>query len=37
MRVGLPVEHGIVQWQYDNTVGCLCKALEGEQGVVVGF
>jgi hypothetical protein len=34
MRVGLPVERGIVQ--YDNTVGGLGKALEDEQGVEVG-
>ncbi len=34
MRVGLPVERGIVK--YDNTVGSLGKALESEQVVVVG-
>jgi hypothetical protein len=35
MRVGLPVERGIVK--YDNTVGSLGKALEDEQGVVKGL
>ncbi len=35
VRVGLPVERGIVQ--YHDTVGGLGKALEGEQGVVVGM
>ncbi len=34
MRVGLPVERSIVQ--YNDTVGSLGKAFEGEKGVVVG-
>jgi len=34
MRIGLPVERGIVQ--YDNTAGSLGKALEGEKVVVEG-
>jgi hypothetical protein len=34
MCVGLPVERGVVH--YDDTVGSLGKALEGEKGIVVG-
>ncbi len=32
VRVGLPVERGIVQ--YNDTIGSLGKELEDEQGVV---